>query len=135
MKRLTARRAATLKRPGRYSDGHGLMLFVQRSGARSWVQRITLPDGRRVDRGLGSVDIVSLAQAREWALANKLAVRRGEDPFAVRRSSVPTFATACRRAAESAPLSGYNETSRAATLERYCRAIMGAGSTRSGVPT
>ena len=125
MKRLTARRVATLKRPGRYSDGHGLMLFAQRSGARSWVQRIVLPDGRRVDRGLGSVDLVSLAQAREWALANKLAVRKGIDPFTAQRSKVPTFATACKRAAEAAPLSAANEINRRAALERYCKAIMG----------
>ena len=124
MKRLTARKVATLRRAGRYSDGHGLMLFVQRTGARSWVQRITLPDGRRADRGLGSVDLVSLAQAREWALANKLAVRKGIDPFSSVRSRVPTFATACRRAAEAAPLSAANEVNRRAALERYCQGIL-----------
>ena len=68
MTRLTARQVQTLRKPGRYSDGHGLHLFVQRSGTRSWVQRLTVPGRGRVDRGLGSVDVVSLAQARAWAL-------------------------------------------------------------------
>ena len=39
--------------PGRYPDGNTLYLFVQRSGARSWVQRLVV-DGRRRDIGLGS---------------------------------------------------------------------------------
>ena len=56
------------------------------------MQRLTVPGRGRVDRGLGSVDVVTLAQARAWALDNKLAVKRGEDPFAgPQRSTVPTL--------------------------------------------
>ena len=60
--------------PGRYVDGNGLMLYVKRSGARSWVQRLTV-HGERIDLGLGSADpdsaeYVSLAQARWSARAS-----------------------------------------------------------------
>ncbi len=78
--------------PGRYVDGNGLMLYVKRSGARSWVQRLTI-HGERVDIGLGSADpdsaeYVSLAQARKVALENRREARSGGDP---RRMRVPSF--------------------------------------------
>ena len=79
-------------RPGRYVDGNGLMLYVKRSGARSWVQRLTI-HGERIDLGLGSADPgsaehVSLAQARRTALDNRRVARGGGDP---RRARVPSF--------------------------------------------
>ena len=49
---LTVRKVATAK-PGRHSDGRGLMLLVKQSGARSWVLRYQMK-GRRRDLGLGS---------------------------------------------------------------------------------
>lgn len=78
--------------PGRYVDGNGLMLYVKRSGARSWVQRLTV-HGERIDLGLGSADpdsaeYVSLAQARKVALDNRREARNGRDP---RRVRVPSF--------------------------------------------
>ena len=137
MKRLTARQVQTLRKPGRYSDGHGLHLFVQRSGTRSWVQRITVPGRGRVDRGLGSVDIVSLAQARAWALDNKLAVKRGNDPFAgPQRSSVPTLRKIAGKVADSnrARLSPSEHKARAATLERHAAELLDLPVDRVGRP-
>ena len=64
MGRLTVKGLARLTAPGRYPDGNTLYLFVQRSGARSWVQRLVV-DGRRRDIGLGSAKYVTLAQARQ----------------------------------------------------------------------
>ena len=84
--------------PGRYCDGNGLYLFVQPSGARSWIQRLVIR-GRRRDCGLGSVALVSLAEAREKALANRKLAREGGDPLAEKRRSqgVPSFAEAAAR--------------------------------------
>ena len=84
--------------PGRYCDGNTLYLFVQRSGARSWVQRLVIR-GRRRDLGLGSVALVSLAEAREKARRNRKLAREGGDPLAERRRSrdVPSFAEAAAR--------------------------------------
>ena len=76
--------------PGSYVDGNGLMLRVKATGARQWVQRLTI-HGRRVDLGLGSVAVVSLADARRVAADNRAVARTGGDP---RRARVPTFAQA-----------------------------------------
>ncbi len=58
----------------------------------------------RIDHalGLGSVALVSLAEAREQALANRKLARSGGDPLAEKRRSVgiPTFAEAARRVVE-----------------------------------
>ena len=55
--------------PGRHADGNGLYLFVQPTGTRSWIQRLVIR-GRRRELGLGAAALVSLAEARELALAN-----------------------------------------------------------------
>ena len=73
--------------PGNYVDGNGLMLRVRKSGTRQWIQRLTI-HGRRVDLGLGSADLVKLADARRVAADNRAIARTGGDP---RRSRVPTF--------------------------------------------
>ena len=73
--------------PGNYVDGNGLMLRVRNSGSRQWVQRLTI-HGRRVDLGLGSAELVKLADARKVAADNRAIARTGGDP---RRVRVPTF--------------------------------------------
>ena len=88
---LSATRIRSLKEPGRYSDGGGLLLFIGKSGRKSWVQRITIA-GRRRDIGLGSYPSVSLAGARRKALENRAAVAEGRDPVAEKRAlKMPTF--------------------------------------------
>ena len=81
--------------PGHHIDGHGLYLYVQPTGARSWIQRLVIR-GRRCELGLGAVALVSLAEAREKALANRKLAREGGDPLADKRRAegVPTFADA-----------------------------------------
>ena len=87
--------------PGRHADGNGLYLFVQPSGTRSWIQRLVIR-GRRRELGLGAAALVSLADARELALANRKLARSGGDPLADKRRAegVPTFADAARRVLE-----------------------------------
>ena len=77
-------------RPGNYVDGNGLMLRVRKSGSRQWIQRLTI-HGRRVDLGLGSAELVRLADARRVAADNRAIARTGGDP---RRSRVPRFESA-----------------------------------------
>ena len=87
--------------PGRHADGNGLYLFVQPSGTRSWIQRLVIRSRRR-ELGLGSVALVSLAEAREKALANRKLAREGGDPLAEKRRAegIPTFAEAAARVLE-----------------------------------
>ena len=86
---------------GRHADGNGLYLFVQPTGTRSWVQRLVIR-GRRREMGLGAAGLVSLAEAREQALANRKLARSGGDPLSDRRRAegVPTFAEAAQRVLE-----------------------------------
>jgi integrase len=65
--------------PGRHADGGGLYLKVEPSGARRWILR-TVVRGRRRDYGLGSANLVSLAEAREKALDLRRIARSGGNP-------------------------------------------------------
>ena len=87
--------------PGRYCDGNGLYLYVQKTGTRSWIQRLVIR-GRKRELGLGSVALVPLAEARDKALANRKLARDGGDPLAEKRRSagIPTFAEAAKRVLE-----------------------------------
>ncbi len=90
LKAVTVRITVT---PGRYADGNGLYLVVDPSGAKRWLLRIVVR-GRRCDLGLGSVSLVSLADAREQAGQLRRVARAGGDPLEARRrarSVVPTF--------------------------------------------
>ncbi len=82
-------------KPGRYNDGNGLFLKVDPSGAKRWGQRLVI-HGRQRTLGLGGCALVSLAEAREAALANRKIARAGGDPLAQRRltTDTPTFESA-----------------------------------------
>lgn len=91
------------KKPGRYADGNGLYLVVEKSGARRWLQRIVVC-GRRRDIGLGGYPAVSLQKAREIAGANRALARAGGDPIAIRREArkmQPTFAVIAKQVHEA----------------------------------
>ncbi len=109
--------------PGRHADGNGLFLYVKPEGTRSWIQRLVIR-GRRRELGLGAVALVSLAEARELALANRKLARSGGDPLAEKRrvQGVPTFAEAARRVVEQ-KRGGWRGTHHAhnwlRSLERY----------------
>ena len=83
--------------PGKHYDAHGLFLKVEPGGTRRWVQRIVV-HGRRRDIGLGGFPLVTLAEARQQAFANRKLARAGGDPIALRRQGhVPTFADAAEK--------------------------------------
>ena len=83
--------AETVKR---YADGYGLLLVVKPTGGKSWIQRVVIR-GRRRDIGLGSLDRVSLAQARRKAFENRNEARDGGDPTRQDEvCTVPTFVEA-----------------------------------------
>ncbi|MEQ9661530.1 MAG: integrase arm-type DNA-binding domain-containing protein [Parasphingopyxis sp.] len=87
MGKLTATRIKSIKEPGRYVDGAGLMLNVTSSGSKSWVLRVQ-HDGRRRDFGLGSERDVTLSEARDEARRLRRMVRKGLDPLAERRKEL-----------------------------------------------
>ncbi len=83
---LTAIKVKNLKLPGRYGDGNALYLNIAPGGSKSWVQRISV-DGKRRDLGLGGYPTVSLAEARDQAVANKRAVRQGDNPVSAKKTN------------------------------------------------
>ena len=109
--------------PGRHADGNGLFLYVKSEGTRSWIQRLVIR-GRRRELGLGAVSLVSLAEARDVALANRKLARSGGDPLADKRRAegVPTFAEAARNVVEqkqSGWRGRYHAHNWLRSLERY----------------
>ena len=95
---LSAVRVRAITQPGRYADGNGLYLVVDRSGAKRWLLR-TVVRGKRCDIGLGGLKLVTLSEARENAATYRKMAREGGDPLAARRREravVPTFAEAAR---------------------------------------
>ena len=99
---LTAFRVKANLKPGRYSDNQNdLMLFVRKSGGKSWVQRIVV-NGVRRDIGLGAYPAVSLHDARNLAAENKDRVKAGQEPVSAGQS---------RKANESPTIPTYRELS------------------------
>lgn len=79
-RRLT-KRAIERATPGRHTDGGGLYLVVDRSGAKRWLVRLVI-QGKRRDLGLGSTALVDVEEARAKALEYRRKARAGGDPFA-----------------------------------------------------
>jgi len=71
--------------PGRHTDGGGLYLEVDQSGARRWLLRITVKKRRR-DYGLGSANVISLADARAKAFELRRVAAMGGNPRAHTRA-------------------------------------------------
>lgn len=98
---LSAVEVRSVKSPGMYHDGAGLYLRVDDSGAKRWVQRVTIA-GKRHNLGLGGYPAISLADARQLALDNARAIKEGRDPVIEKREArearkkpaTPTFSEA-----------------------------------------
>lgn len=94
MSTLTALQVKHAK-PGDHSDGKGLILRVRPSGSRSWVLRVQ-HQGKRRDIGLGSIDDLTLAEAREKAAQLRKIARQGLDARAERDRKPPDVVTFAR---------------------------------------
>lgn len=66
--------------PGKYSDGGGLWLQKRDAGAGQWFFRFTIY-GRRREMGLGSIQDVTLKDAREAADKWRAVAAKGLDPI------------------------------------------------------
>lgn len=87
--KMTALKVAAIARakaPGYSSDGGGLFLQVSRFGTASWVFRYRVA-GRLREMGLGSLDTIGLADARERARKTREQRLDGHDPIELRKAS------------------------------------------------
>ena len=72
-----------------HGDGAGLWLKVTEGGSKSWILRYTMA-GRERRTGLGPYPDVSLAEARDKAMAWRKQVREGVDPMKVKQEAMAT---------------------------------------------
>jgi len=95
---LTVRQVKTETRPGLYGDGRGLYLRVGPTSSKSWILRFQLA-GRRRDMGLGPVEFVSLAEARDKAHELRRALKLDSvDPIEAKRGAARRVALAAAKA-------------------------------------
>jgi integrase len=82
----------TLKTPGLHGDGGNLYLQVsvgrRANRRRSWIFRYALRGRKPRDMGLGSLDDVTLAEARETAREYRKLVKDGVDPIEERNKRI-----------------------------------------------
>ena len=128
-KKLDARTVATLKQPGRHSDGGGLYLSISKDGRRRWMFLYTRV-GKRSELGLGGARDVSLADARKLAADMRSQLAHGLDPRRVRRrdQDAMTFGQCADAYVEQMRPSWKNAKHAdqwSMTLTRYCRPIRG----------
>lgn len=130
MGQLSAMRIKALTEPGRYTDGDGLMLIVKESGAKSWMLRVRI-EGERRDIGLGSLKVMTLAEARAKAIELRRDIARGIDPIAEKKKvvdTVPAFRDAAHLLHAEHKASWKNGKHQAqwiSTLETYAFPMLG----------
>lgn len=95
--KLSARKVATLKEPGRYGDGGNLWLRIAPNGTKSWSVRYRMR-GRSREMNLGPVELMPLAEAREKALEARRQLQDGIDPLEKREQDRQAEALAKARA-------------------------------------
>lgn len=86
VKKLSARAVTTLTKPGRHSDGDGLYLVVDPSGARRWLFMFRW-QGKLKEMGLGGVSSVTLAEARDKAAGARRQLQAGISPLEAKRAA------------------------------------------------
>jgi len=89
--KLSDRRIRTLGDPGRHSDGGGLYLIVDRPGGKDAARRwafLFRQNGKLREMGLGGLNDVPLATARDLAAECRKTVALGGDPIADRKRKI-----------------------------------------------
>jgi hypothetical protein len=135
--RLSAIKVTKLSKPGRYADGGGLWLQISKWKTKSFTFRYML-DGRARHMGLGSLQTVTLADARQRARQARMLLLDGTDPIAQRQqrrsgarqeaASRMTFEQAASTYIAFAGETWKNEKHRAqwpSTLKKYAYPILG----------
>jgi integrase len=137
MKDRTAREVASLRDPGKHRVSRNLYLQVTDTGARSWLFRY-MRHGVPHWHGLGSYDLVSLAGARDKALACRKLILQSGDPIEHERAqkmqvllakaSTITFAEAAAKVTAIKAREFHNRKHAAqwsSTLKTYANPLIG----------
>jgi integrase len=73
--------------PGKYTDGYGLILTINKAGGAYWQWRTTGATGKETTISYGTYPLVSLAEAREKHRDAKRVKLNGQNPVAVRQQA------------------------------------------------
>jgi hypothetical protein len=116
--RLSARKVATLSKPGLHADGGGLYLRIStgKNSGKRWVFLYRRPsDGKRCEVGFGGAAAVSLARAREKAASALARLADGYDPLADKQADrrTPTFGELADQHIEAMAPNWHNPKNRA----------------------
>lgn len=135
--RLSAMQVSKLTKPGLYGDGGGLTLQITPGGVKSWLFRYMM-SGKAYGMGLGPTHTVSLAEARQKALAARKLVIDGINPLAAKKQDQIAVALAnarmmtfdqCAEAYVSAHKAGWKNAKHADqwtnTLSTYASPVLG----------
>jgi integrase len=132
LNRLTVRRIATLKKPGRHADGGNLYVKVTRLRSTALSKSFTfmyLFEGKQREAGLGSCGAITLASARAKAAEYRLLLSKGIDPLNAKKAGAAarkTFGECAAELIKSKSSEWRNEKHRAQwsnTLHDHCRSI------------
>jgi integrase len=85
MRPLTVKEVAAIRRPGFHRVSRNLYVQVTATGTKSWLFRY-MKDRASHGMGLGSLELVTLAEARDKALLCRKMLLDGKDPLEERRS-------------------------------------------------
>ena len=134
---LTAKQIAALAIPGMYLASRNLYVQVSRTGTKSWIFRYA-HNGMTHDMGFGSLELVTLAEARDKALLCRKMLLDGTDPLEERRNKRSqalltaagriTFRTCAERYIEAHAAGWRNRKHRiqwANTLNTYAYPVIG----------
>src|SRR4051812_10070299 len=138
VKRLNPLAVSRATSPGNYADGGGLYLQVSPTGTKSWTYRYAAL-GKSHEMGLGSINALTLAEARTRAKECRFLRATGTDPLEAKRAaaakkklddaSAITFDEACELYIKLHESSWRNEKHRAqwkSTLATYASPVIGA---------
>jgi integrase len=138
---LTVLKVKNLTAPGHYVDGGGLYLQVTASGAKSWLFKYKVRGTKkRREMGLGPLRDVTLAEARDKALACRKQLAEALDPISVRHASLAATRLQAKSFKEcateyiAAHKAGWKNEKHglqwAATLEKYAYPVIGSMTVR-----
>lgn len=124
------------QKAGYHNDGNGLYLQVSSTGSKSWIFRYRF-DAKQREMGLGSVSLVTLAEARAKALHCRKLISERIDPISAREndnaarrsSSASTFQLVAERYYNSKKIEWANPKHAAqwiSTLNTYAFPVIGS---------
>lgn len=92
MSKLTVKKVQRLTKPGKYGDGRNLWLIIGPTGRKRWEFRYSI-GGRSREMGIGSLDFMSLDEARDRVFELRKMVKQGVDPLAAKAEKKPRATT------------------------------------------